>query len=166
MTPVRTKRILILSLLFLAALLASVFVSNRSTSIEGAPQFDFISVSDYRFTEVFFDQYSVRVLVADNHEKRALGLGLLENLDEWDGMLFVFEKPTYHSFWMKGMKFPIDIFWLDHDGTIVYVQEDAHPDDYPEVYRPDQKAMYVLELAAGSAERFDFRIGDQFDLGI
>lgn len=149
-------------------LVAFVFVDNNSNSTRGNSRFvsDSVSVSEYRSAEVSFEQHRFRVLVADDESKRALGLGLLENLDEWGGMLFVFEKPAKHSFWMKGMNFPIDIFWLDQDGVIVFIQENAHPDDYPKMYQPDKNALYVLELTAGSSSQFNIQVGNQFGLSI
>ena len=51
------------------------------------------------------------------------GLAVKNQLKENEAMLFVFEKPGKHSFWMKDMKFPIDIIWLDSTGKIVHIEE-------------------------------------------
>jgi uncharacterized membrane protein (UPF0127 family) len=43
---------------------------------------------------------------------RSLGLGYREGLASGTGMLFLFEGPAPRSFWMRGMRFCIDIVWI------------------------------------------------------
>jgi hypothetical protein len=62
---------------------------------------------------------------------------------------------------MKNMKISIDILWLSPEGKIVYIAAKAPPcakEPCPS-YQPYQKAQYVLELAAGKAERENLKIG-------
>jgi uncharacterized membrane protein (UPF0127 family) len=42
-------------------------------------------------------------------------------------MLFVFEDSAKYSFWMKDMKFLIDIIWLDNDGKVVHIEQNLQP---------------------------------------
>ena len=60
----------------------------------------------------------IPVEVADTLKKRSLGLGKRAFLKKGWGMLFVFEKRIPHSFWMKNMRFPIDIIWLDNQRIV------------------------------------------------
>ena len=53
------------------------------------------------------------------------------------------------------MKMPIDIVWLDRDKKVVHIEENVQPDAEPyEVYQPPVPARYVLEMAAGSVQKF------------
>ena len=66
------------------------------------------------------------VLNADvpvSNELMAKGLAVKNQLKENEAMLFVFDDPAEHSFWMKDMKFPIDIIWLDSDGKVVHIEK-------------------------------------------
>ncbi len=67
------------------------------------------------------------------------------------GMLFVFPKEELYRFWMKDMKFALDILWLDGKGTIVDLREHVPPcaaQPCP-VYAPVHEARYVLEVNQG-----------------
>lgn len=76
-------------------------------------------------------------------------------------MLFVFEKADYHSFWMKDMKFAIDIIWIDEDKKITDITHNATPGTYPEIFKPSLPAKYVLEVMSGWIEKNNIEIGMQ-----
>ena len=81
------------------------------------------------------------------------------------GMLFVFEEEDIHSFWMKNMKFSIDILWLDKEKRIVHIKKHAPPCKKEPCPSYDSKtpSMYVLELRAGSAEENKLKLYDRLD---
>src|SRR3989344_9043068 len=62
------------------------------------------------------------VLTPAEQEK---GLSGRSELKEGEGMLFVFNKPDKHLFWMKDMNFPIDIIWLDVNKKVIYIKKSA-----------------------------------------
>ncbi len=91
--------------------------------------------------------------------QRQQGLSNREHLAPNHGMLFVFDTPDRHGIWMKDMRFPIDILWLDPNGTVVDLQSNVSPETYPTVFTPKMPAQYVLELPAGFSQNHDVRIG-------
>jgi uncharacterized membrane protein (UPF0127 family) len=105
--------------------------------------------------------------VADTQDERQIGLSDHESLNNDTGMLFKFEKQnTRPSFWMKGMKFSIDIVWIDNDKVIqlntdVASDPENTPDTKLRLYTPNQPVDYVLELAAGSVKEKKVRVGDK-----
>jgi len=103
---------------------------------------------------------NIDVLLALDEEKRVLGLGFKENLDENSGMFFVFEHKDYYGIWMKDMLFPIDILWIDEAGKIVHIEENISPETYPKIFYPKEKARYVLEVNAGFVEKNTILIGE------
>ncbi len=96
---------------------------------------------------------------------RMVGLSGRESLDEDRGLLFIFDQPGIYSFWMKDMNFPIDIIWISSDLKIVYIKPDASPLYYPETYKPEADAQYVLEVVAGFSEKNNLKIGDSVEFG-
>jgi uncharacterized protein len=92
----------------------------------------------------------IRVEVADTEALRDQGLGDRESLAPGYGMLFVFDTPSRPGFWMKDMKFPIDIVWIDENGEVVGVERSVSPDSYPRVFYPVENVKYVLETKADS----------------
>src|SRR5918992_2824456 len=101
------------------------------------------------------------VLVADiaaTDEQRTKGLSVKDRLGENEAMLFVFDNEAEHSFWMKNMKFPIDIIWLDSDKTIVHIEHNLQPCSFEllcPTYKPNVESLYVLETVGGFAEKYD-----------
>jgi uncharacterized membrane protein (UPF0127 family) len=102
----------------------------------------------------------VQADIADTFEKRVRGLSGRPTLAPTGAMLFVFNEDDRHSIWMKDMRFSIDILWLDSAYRVVDIKQEATPDSYPEIFRPSTSARYVLELPAGSVERFGVGVGD------
>ena len=105
----------------------------------------------------------IPVEVADTLKKRSLGLGKRTSLKKGWGMLFVFEKRKPHRFWMKDMQFPLDIIWLDNH-RIVHINHNTKPpssDDEPEVMTSPVPVNFVLEIAAGRAEKLRLKTGQQ-----
>ncbi|MCY4436681.1 MAG: DUF192 domain-containing protein [Chloroflexi bacterium] len=116
--------------------------------------------------ELCVNEARIRVQVADTPSERAAGLSGYAGLPEDAGMLFVLPEPQQPTFWMKGMLFALDIIWI-RDGTVVQIhasvppQPPDTPDDQLPRYRPDEPITHVLELNAGSAERFGITIGSR-----
>ena len=54
----------------------------------------------------------VQVEIARTPEEQSLGLGERNALAWGHGMLFLYDKPGFPRFWMKGMRFDIDIVWI------------------------------------------------------
>ncbi|MEK7132690.1 MAG: DUF192 domain-containing protein [Patescibacteria group bacterium] len=102
----------------------------------------------------------IKVIVADTPEARAKGLGGQTRLAPDEGMLFVFDSDAKYQFWMKDMRFPIDILWLSDKGEVVDIRENASPATYPAVFAPNSPARYVLELPAGFAKENGVSIGE------
>ncbi|GEM_PF-6349034 len=84
------------------------------------------------------------------------GLSGRASLDQKAGMLFVLSPEKDWGFWMKGMRFPLDIYWLDSSGKIT-AKESLRPCvtllTYPEqtvcpTYT--HSAKYVLETNVGA----------------
>ena len=78
-------------------------------------------------------------------------------------MLFVFEKRIPHSFWMKNMRFPIDIIWLDNQ-RIVELAENVPPPqegESPKVMEPRFPSNIVLEIESGRARALGLKVGQK-----
>lgn len=102
---------------------------------------------------------SFKVRLAMTDDQRAKGLGGVSKLDDSEGMLFVYEKDQLIRIWMKDMKIPIDVAWLDSERKVIHVEKSLQPDSYPEAYGPYAPARYVVELAEGAIDRHTIRVG-------
>ncbi len=59
------------------------------------------------------------VAVAATEDQRRQGLMNVADLQDLDGMLFVFDSPTDTGFWMKDVLLPLDIAFFGEDLTFV-----------------------------------------------
>lgn len=106
----------------------------------------------------------VIVVISDTPELRERGLSGREKLAANEGMLFVFEEPRPYGFWMKDMRFSIDIIWFDQNRKIIDVWESAHPSSYPKVFTPRAPAQFVLEVPAGFFANHNLKIGNTIEI--
>lgn len=102
----------------------------------------------------------ITVEIADTDASRVQGLSGRPSLLPGTGMLFVFENDGFFSFWMKDMRFPIDMVWLSSVGSVVYIQENISPNTYPRSYTSTTTARYVLELPAHYVSEHYVKLGD------
>lgn len=108
--------------------------------------------------------------VVDTPASREQGLSGRKALYEEKGMLFVFDHPGKYGFWMKDMLFSIDIIWISEEGTVVHVERNVTPESYSQhnppktfVNKPDAK--YVLEVSAGTSEKYGLYLGTKVKIG-
>lgn len=108
--------------------------------------------------------------LADTDEKQALGLGGREAIGDDEGMLFVFPQSDAYGVWMKDMRFPLDIIWLEpsstdeHQLVVLDMRESVAIETYPVVFYPSAPALYVLELKGGFAQKNGMHVGSVLDL--
>jgi uncharacterized membrane protein (UPF0127 family) len=102
--------------------------------------------------------------IAATPDQKSLGLGVRSNMTEAEAMLFPFESEAVHGFWMNGMKFPIDIIWLDAGKKVVHIEPGLQPCQTSlncPTYSPEKSAQYVLETVAGFSQRHNVTVGTQ-----
>lgn len=101
------------------------------------------------------------VEVSDNQKEIRTGLSKRENICNNCGMLFVFPQSGKYSFWMKGMKFGLDIIWIK-GSEVVFFAENIDK-NYEKTISPISEADKVLELKSGSVEKLGLKLGDKIE---
>jgi len=107
---------------------------------------------------------NLEIEIAETFKEKAEGLSGREEILDNQGMLFVFKIPGRYPFWMKGMKFPIDIIWLDKDLKIVEINKEVQPESFPKLLRPSIPIQYVLEVKSGWVSEYNIKEGDKCSL--
>ena len=151
------KKFLLIVLIGIALLLITsfLFFQNQSTEISTKHQMAWI---EKRL--VYINGRPLSVEIADEPYEQARGLSGRDFLGENDGMLFIFSQPGKHGFWMKNMKFPLDIIWIDENLTIVDITKNLSPATYPATFAPSSPVKYVLEINTGWSDKNSVRLGD------
>jgi len=109
------------------------------------------------------DNQNFNINVAVLEKDKEVGLSEMNSISQNQGMIFLFDKPEYYSFWMKNMKFPIDIIFINND-QIVTIRDNAKvimSEETPMIYSSTQPADKVLEIQAGLSKKYNFKIGDK-----
>ncbi len=129
-----------------------------------------INISDSQI-KVLINQKEYLLNIAKTDEERSRGLAKFDTIKENEGMLFIFDVPGRYSFYMKGMKFNIDIIFLDQNKIVVDLyknvkfQDYKNPYDY-ETYKPNFNSKYTIELKEGEIEKNGVKLGDYIDFSI
>jgi len=119
----------------------------------------------YLRAKVVVNGFHVIADIALTGEQKTKGLDVKNNLTENQGMLFVFQQPYRYGFWMTGMKFPIDIIWLDSNGVVTHIEHSLNPCPPASsnlacpLYFPEKESLYVLETVAGFSMKHNVRLG-------
>ncbi len=92
----------------------------------------------------------VTVEIAEREEERARGLMFRKSMPENEGMIFKFKERVNHTFWMHNTCIPLDMLFIDSDGTIVGIEENT-PTMNDSTFEVGCPSTYVLELNAGWA---------------
>lgn len=147
---------------FFLALLVFVFVLAFERVSENPA--DTNTASAPESASLMINEHYVELDIAATNEARQQGLSGRTELEEDEGMLFLFSSAGRHSFWMKDMNFPIDIIWLDERNEVVDIKERAQPESYPETFAPAKSATKVVELTADFVAEEEIKIGQQLNI--
>jgi len=102
----------------------------------------------------------IDIEIADNDYERQLGLMNRENMEEMQGMLFIFSEEKYQSFWMFNTLFSLDMLFINSNKEIVTIQKNTTPLS-EQSYPSSKPALYVLEVNAGFCDRHNIKLGDK-----
>ncbi len=105
-------------------------------------------------------ELSYRVEVADTDRLKSIGLMYRASMPEHQGMLLLNEKPQRMNIWMKNTFIPLDIIYIDRNGHIVKIVENARTESTT-VMPSDGKVKAVLELNAGQVRQQEIAVGDR-----
>ncbi len=103
------------------------------------------------------------VEIATTSQEKTQGLCCRDSLPQNHGMLFVYEKPGTHQFWMKDTRIPLDMYWIDASKKIIHIEHSVQPETYPQTFGPEALSQYILETNAGFARAHNIRVGDMVE---
>jgi uncharacterized membrane protein (UPF0127 family) len=104
--------------------------------------------------------YDFNIEVAQTPEQQTVGLMFRKSVPANGGMLFVSPNDQEAQFWMRNTLIPLDMVFINRDGTIRHIAENTVPQSLA-IIDSHGPVHATLELAAGTAERLDIRVGDK-----
>jgi len=98
------------------------------------------------------------VEIADDDDERAKGLMFRETMGRYNGMLFIYDSPASVSFWMKNTLIPLDMVFLDKQGIVTHLHENAIPLSL-EPIPGGEDILAVLEVNGGLSKALGLVVG-------
>jgi len=156
---------------------SNIAVADTDTSVDSSNT-DMESPWVLSSTDIMFSPEGDYILVqkVTTEEEHNMGLSGKDRLKMYDqdgkivteGMLFVFDTEGKQNFWMKDMKFDLDMIFMDKNFKIVSIAKDAKADSYnredpnaSEIFtNGNALAQYVLEINSGFADKMNLKVGD------
>ena len=160
------------TLLFLVFfIVVSIFMANMDPGFGNANKLQKqitnstqnISTKNQQLAHIKIHDQTLTVEVVSTPQDLTKGLGGRDQIGS-DGMLFVLGTPQTASFWMKDMKFDLDMVWIGNGQILGITANVAYPRDQKlilPVYNSPPRTDMVLEVTAGTAQRSGWQEGDR-----
>ncbi|HLB59291.1 MAG TPA: DUF192 domain-containing protein [Bdellovibrionota bacterium] len=96
------------------------------------------------------------VEIANTEESRRTGLMGRKHLPQGHGMLFVFDREDFLSFWMKDTLIPLSIAFFDREKNLIEILDmPVAKTNLPPLFKSASPARYALEVPKGWFEEHD-----------
>ncbi len=125
-------------------------------------------VDDYHHLPFLLAGNRYDFIVVNTPTSRQQGLSGRDQIGA-DGMLFVFPQSAKHQFWMKDMRFDLDLIWIER-GRAVAIEENVvkgsneAQEEELAIYQPPQPVTLALEVPAGFVREQGLMVGDRLQL--
>lgn len=158
---------LILIFLLIVSMACYFILHKNGKSIIESPM-SFANLKDRDIVEIKINENTFNVEIVNTAYSTTQGLSGRDEIGQ-PGMLFIFPTQESRYFWMKDMKFDIDIVWILDEKVVdihknVPKPEENTPDNRLVTYSPKQNVDMVLELNAGDADKYNINSGDVVQL--
>jgi uncharacterized membrane protein (UPF0127 family) len=141
-------------MLFLVIALAFVACDSQRPAPPPAAELAF----DTRFP-VRMGQVLGRLRIAATDLEKARGLMGVTQLNDAEGMAFMYDAETRMSFWMKDTPLDLDIAFVGRDGTVLEVKTMTARETETTASSSDQ-VRFAIEMRAGWFRDFGVKPGD------
>ncbi len=135
---------------------ASPFTNPPPPSIPGWPAVK--AQPKLKTMKLFVGAEEVTAELAMNQIQIATGMMFRTEMAENEGMLFIFARPHRPAFYMKNTKVPLNIAYLDEEGTILELHE-LQPLNETPVEAASERVQFVLEMNKGWFHRHNVAVG-------
>jgi uncharacterized membrane protein (UPF0127 family) len=105
-------------------------------------------------------QHVFNVEMATTPRQQQVGEMFRTSVPADGGMLFIWPTPRPSPMWMENTLVPLDMVFINADGTIRSIAENAVPRSLAEI-DSHGPVLATLELAGGSTARLNIRVGDK-----
>jgi len=102
----------------------------------------------------------IDIEIADTDYERQLGLMNRLSMEEKQGMLFIFPREDFQSFWMRNTLISLDMIFVNSNKQVVTIHKNTKTLS-DQSYPSTAPAQYVLEVNAGFSDKYKINVGDR-----
>ena len=107
-------------------------------------------------------RHAFEVEMALDPAQQTVGLMFRPSVGPYEGMLFDWGQPRESSMWMRNTITSLDMVFITEGGTVLRIAERTVPRSLATI-SSGGPVRATLELAAGTAERLNIRVGDRVE---
>ncbi|AFH50678.1 Hypothetical protein IALB_2975 [Ignavibacterium album JCM 16511] len=159
-TKVKNLLIGVVILIIAAFLIFNNFIKDSKHEME---YYTFTKEGELIFSDSLGNtKTKIDIEIADDDYQRQLGLMNRKEMNENQGMLFIFPRQDFLSFWMRNTLISLDMIFVDESKTIVTIHKNTRilsDTSYPS----SKPARYVVEVIAGFTDKHNIQVGDKID---
>lgn len=142
----------LIKIYFFSILILSIIIGCSSKTVEK---------KSLEYVPLSVGAYLIDVQVADKNEDRLEGLMFKKELNENQGMFFIFDKIEKQCFWMKNTIIPLSAAFIDKDGVIVNIVN-MKPETL-NLHCSVKPVPYVLEMQDSWFDKRDIKEGTKLE---
>lgn len=142
-----------------AAAVSIALVAAVATLMMGMPRPAAAQAQQLATIELSAGMHRIEAEVAATPAQRQIGLMNRPTMPPNHGMLFIFEGPGMHCFWMRNTLLPLSIAFVRDDGQIVNIADMQPQNDTS--HCPREPVRYALEMNQGWFAKRGFKAGDR-----
>ena len=177
--PTRTKKsnlnlklITVISIVVIAAVVITFIITKidqQGKTSTATTEKQIEEIQNYKFEkegELTFNtsdsKYitSLEIEIAEDNIERSKGLMFRKDMNENQGMLFIFSRQEFQSFWMRNTAISLDIIFVNSNNEIVTIHKNTNTFS-DESYPSTKPAIYVVEVIAGFTSKYGIKVGDK-----
>lgn len=103
--------------------------------------------------------------IASSPFEKMKGLMNIESLKSNEGMIFCFKVPWLRSFWMKNVKIPLDIIFVNSRFEIIKIYEaEVETGFFNRLYWSGSFCKYVIECNKGFCKKHGIKEKDKLEI--
>lgn len=142
---------------FLLSLVLAFLVSTAA-SADGAKLDQLFPRSTLQIATPDARLHTFKIWVAADDMLRARGLMFVRELNDDQGMLFIYPQQQPVAMWMKNTFIPLDMLFVNAAGRVEHVVENTEPESLKTI-ESKVPVLAVVELKGGTAARLKIRPG-------
>lgn len=136
------------------------FIKNNEQELE---YYTFTKEGELTFTDSLGTlKAKIDLEIADNDYERQLGLMNRKEMKENEGMLFIFPRQDYQSFWMRNTLISLDMIFVNQQKKIITIHKNTKTLS-DQSYPSSEPSMYIVEVLAGFTDKHNIQVGDKID---